>query len=98
MAVMNVARMAAEQGIPQTEAYKKLGYGGDGRDFTASTEILADLKVKSVVLITNNPEKVQALKAAGIPVSGTRPAAISTEGNEALKAYYADKQAKGHTL
>jgi 3,4-dihydroxy 2-butanone 4-phosphate synthase/GTP cyclohydrolase II len=98
LAVMNVAKVAAEQGIPQTQAYKKLGYAADGRDFTAAAQILADLRVKSVTLITNNPNKVEAVKQAGIPVSGTRQAAISTEGNESLKAYYADKKAKGHNL
>jgi 3,4-dihydroxy 2-butanone 4-phosphate synthase/GTP cyclohydrolase II len=98
MAVMNVARLASEQGIPQSEAYRKLGFGADGRDYMAAAEILADLKVKSIVLITNSPEKVQTLEQAGVKVSGTRGAVIDVQGNETLKAYYADKQAKGHHL
>jgi len=97
-AVMNAAKLASEQGIPQTEAYKKLGFGDDARRFTSAAKILSDLKVASVVLITDNPQKVEGLVRDGINVSGIKQAVVDTKGNDSLKTYYADKISKGHNI
>jgi len=51
-------------GLSQSEAYKKVGFEADARTFRPAAEILSDLKVKSVVLLTNNPEKAQDLRRA----------------------------------
>ena len=59
-------------GMSQSEAYEKVGYEADARSFRPAAEILAELKVKSVVLITNNQEKAEDLRRASINVSGTR--------------------------
>ncbi len=66
-------------GLSQSEAYKKVGFESDARSFRPAAEILSDLKVKSVVLLTNNPEKAQDLRNASITVSETKQMTISTK-------------------
>ena len=61
-----------KQGSTQGEAYKKAGYKADARSFRPAAEILAELKVKSVILLTNNPEKAEDLRRASIVVSDTK--------------------------
>ncbi len=60
-------------GLSQGEAYIKAGYEADARTFRPAAEILNELKIKSVVLLTNNPEKAEDLRRASIIVSETRP-------------------------
>ena len=57
-----------DQGMDTIEANIELGYAADCRQFELPGEILKLLKVPAVRLITNNPEKVEALVAAGIEV------------------------------
>jgi GTP cyclohydrolase II len=59
-------------GLKQSEAYEKAGFEADARSFRPAAEILADLKVESVVLLTNNAEKAEDLRRASIIVSGTK--------------------------
>lgn len=59
-----------KQGVPQAEAYEAVGFKKDARDFTAAAEILKDLKVKSIRMLTNNPKKVSTLTEHGIEVVG----------------------------
>lgn len=59
-------------GHSQGEAYKLAGFEVDARSFRPAAEILADLAVSSVILITNNPEKAEDLRRAAINVSGTK--------------------------
>jgi 3,4-dihydroxy 2-butanone 4-phosphate synthase/GTP cyclohydrolase II len=59
-------------GLSQSEAYKKVGYEADARSFRPAAEILNELKVKSVVLLTNNAEKAEDLRRASIKVSDTQ--------------------------
>jgi len=66
-------------GLSQSEAYKKVGFESDARSFRPAAEILSDLKVESVVLLTNNPEKAQDLRNASITVSETKQMTISTK-------------------
>jgi len=59
-------------GFSQSEAYEKAGFKADARSFRPAAEILADLKVKSVVLLTNNAEKAEDLRKASIIVSAKK--------------------------
>lgn len=59
-----------KKGVPQAEAYEAVGFKKDARDFTVAAEILNQLKVKSVRMLTNNPTKVQTLTAHGVNVVG----------------------------
>ena len=58
-------------GFSQSEAYEKAGFSADARNFRSAAEILSDLQIKSVILITGNPEKVNALRKASIIVAGS---------------------------
>ncbi|MGB7070073.1 MAG: hypothetical protein WBD22_11315 [Pyrinomonadaceae bacterium] len=60
-------------GFSQSEAYVKAGYTSDARSFRPAAEILNELKVRSVVLLTNNPDKAEYLRRASITVSDTKP-------------------------
>jgi GTP cyclohydrolase II len=60
------------EGLGQTEAYLELGYEADARSYKRAAEILDELKVKSVVLLTNNPDKVGDLEKENISISGTK--------------------------
>jgi 3,4-dihydroxy 2-butanone 4-phosphate synthase/GTP cyclohydrolase II len=53
-------------GLDTVEANIALGHQVDAREWSDAVEILAELGIKSVVLMTNNPEKIQALSDAGI--------------------------------
>lgn len=59
-------------GMSQGEAYKKAGFEADARSFRPAAEILADLGVMSVILLTNNPKKADDLRRYSIVVSDTR--------------------------
>ena len=60
-------------GSPQAEAYVKAGFREDGRDYRVVRDILADLRVRSVVLLANGTGKADELRNEGVTVSGTRP-------------------------
>jgi 3,4-dihydroxy 2-butanone 4-phosphate synthase/GTP cyclohydrolase II len=55
-----------DQGLDTVEANIALGHQVDAREWSDAVEILAELEISSVVLMTNNPEKIQALIEAGI--------------------------------
>jgi len=57
-----------EKGLDTVEANEKLGFGADLRDYGISAQILTDLGVKSVRLLTNNPKKVLGLQGYGVDI------------------------------
>lgn len=59
-------------GLSQSEAYVKAGFQPDARSYRPAAEILTELRVKSVVLLTNNHEKSEDLRRASITVSRTK--------------------------
>lgn len=68
-----------DEGLDTVEANHALGYRTDHREFELPAEILKSLGLKEVRLMTNNPEKVAALEAAGMVVSERISAAIPSE-------------------
>jgi GTP cyclohydrolase II len=56
----------------QAKAYEMAGYKADARSYRAAAEILNELKIKSIVLLANNPEKAEDLRRESIVVSGSR--------------------------
>lgn len=97
-ALMLAARMSGERGISQTEAYERLGYPSDPRSYRAAAGILSDLGVRSVVLLSDSPAKAEALSEGGVVVAESRSVSVSLEDFPSLRAYYADKRARGYTL
>jgi GTP cyclohydrolase II len=57
-----------DQGYDTVEANLLLGHQPDERDYRVAAAILRELEVRSVRLLTNNPQKVESLVLAGIPV------------------------------
>lgn len=78
-------------GVSQSEAYERLGYRRDAREYQVAAEILQVLGIRSIVVLTNNPKKVAALREAGLPIvkSGKRVSIEPT--NALLKKQYEDK-------
>ena len=67
----------------------------DAREWSDAVEILAELGIKRVVLMTNNPEKIQALSAAGIE---STVHSLPIKSNEFNQKYLDTKATKlGHT-
>jgi GTP cyclohydrolase II len=59
-----------QQGVDTVDANLRLGFEADARKYYVASAMLADLGVVSVKVLTNNPAKVEALRADGVVVSG----------------------------
>jgi GTP cyclohydrolase II len=92
------SRVLQAQGWSQTEAYRRLGYAADAHQYTSAAEILRDLRGDSIMLLTNSPQKVEGLQAAGIHISGTHPLVVDPGTNERLRRRYAEKTQQGHDI
>ena len=62
-----------QEGLDTVDADGTLGFGADERRYDAAVEMLRQLHVDRVQLLTNNPEKVRALREAGIQVMDRQP-------------------------
>jgi GTP cyclohydrolase II len=83
-----------EQGADTVDANRLLGFEDDLRQYHAASAMLRDLNVLSVRLLTNNPQKVEALRAEGINVERV-PARI--EAGRENEEYLATKRSRmGH--
>ncbi|MBK0418625.1 GTP cyclohydrolase II [Leucobacter sp. CSA1] len=86
-----------EQGVDTLDANLQLGLPADARDYTAAAEILADLGIGRVRLLTNNPDKVTQLEAHGVAVSERVPLLVGvTELNTRYLETKRDRM--GHQL
>ena len=85
------------QGMDTVEANEKLGFKADMRDYGVGAQILVDLGVKKMRLLTNNPKKMIGLEGYGLSVVEQVP--IEVEANCHNQGYLKCKQAKmGHLL
>ncbi len=62
-----------EQGLDTVEANLALGFRDDERDYAAAAHMLHTLRLRSVRLITNNPDKIRQLERHGVSVAGRIP-------------------------
>jgi len=98
-ALMLAATMASDQSISQDEAYRLMGFEPpDRRDYTEAAEVLADLEVSSIELLTNNPGKEYQLRKAGVSVVSTTQVALDVELHPQLRRYYDEKAMLGHNV
>ncbi len=72
LALLQSRKLKAD-GLSQAEAYVKLGYAADARSYIRAAEILRELMVQSITLMTNNPEKVSQLRQDGLVIAGIQP-------------------------
>jgi GTP cyclohydrolase II len=86
-----------DQGLDTVEANVRLGYKADCREFELPAEILKQLNVTAVRLMTNNPEKVEAIESVGIRV--VERISSEVEPQESFEKYMQVKQEKmGHIV
>ncbi|NMI06628.1 bifunctional 3,4-dihydroxy-2-butanone-4-phosphate synthase/GTP cyclohydrolase II [Paenibacillus sp. SZ31] len=86
-----------EEGLDTVDANLKLGFAADLRDYGIGAQILKDLGVRQIRLLTNNPRKIKGLEGYGLEV--VERVAIQMEENEDNTVYLHTKQAKlGHML
>lgn len=84
-------------GMDTVEANLALGFKADLREYGTGAEILADLGVKKMILMTNNPMKIKGLDGYGLEVVGREP--IEMTCNEKNEFYMYTKYKKmGHIL
>ena len=84
-----------DEGLNTYEANAAMGHGEDERQYSDAVEILTHYKVKSVRLLTNNPEKEQALRKAGVDVAERIPLR-GTETADNADYLRAKKEITGH--
>jgi 3,4-dihydroxy 2-butanone 4-phosphate synthase/GTP cyclohydrolase II len=91
------AYVLQDQGYDTVEANEKLGFKADLRDYGIGAQVLADLGIRRMRLITNNPKKIVGLEGYGLSVVDQVP--IETEPNDYNRCYLECKQLKmGHYL
>lgn len=86
-----------EKGLDTVEANLQLGLPADDRDFSIAIDILNELDVKEINLLTNNPEKIKAVEESNIKLNHRVPLQIAA--NENSEGYLKTKKEYfGHLL
>src|SRR5579864_5988334 len=86
-----------DQGLDTVEANERLGFKADQRDYGIGAQILTDLGVKTMRLLTNNPRKFVGLQGYGLAISATVP--LEIPASDSTRRYLKTKKDKlGHTL
>lgn len=91
-------KLMMEQGIDTVTAYEQLGYPSDQRNYKVAAEILQDLGVKSIRMITNSPDKLEQIQRYGIKVLGRIPCEIPPLNSTVRKDLIAKREHHGHFL
>ncbi|WP_395297135.1 bifunctional 3,4-dihydroxy-2-butanone-4-phosphate synthase/GTP cyclohydrolase II [Kitasatospora hibisci] len=86
-----------EQGRDTVDANLDLGLPADARDYSIGAQMLGDLGVRSLTLLTNNPEKLAALTEHGLKVKG-REAVQTPAGEHNLRYLRTKRDRMGHDL
>ena len=90
-------RLQQEEGLDTVEANERLGFQADLRDYGIGAQILVDLGIRKVRLMTNNPRKIVALKGFDLTIVERVPIVI--EPNPLNQRYLDTKKKKlGHML
>ena len=91
------AYILQDKGLDTVEANVALGHKADLRDYGVGAQMLADLGIKNIKLLTNNPRKIVALEGYGLKVIERIP--LEIESNPANYNYLKTKKEKlGHML
>ncbi|MBW2976185.1 GTP cyclohydrolase II [Candidatus Woesearchaeota archaeon] len=86
-----------DRGMDTVEANEKLGFKADMRDYTMGVQILADLGLQKIRLMTNNPKKIEGLSKYGIEIVERIPLIIKPNTKN-VKYLKAKKEKLGHYL
>ncbi len=91
------AYVLQEAGLDTVEANHALGFDSDERNYKIAADILKSFGVSTIILLTNNPEKVRQMTENGITVVKRVP--LKVHPNEINKKYLSTKKEKmGHLL
>jgi len=94
---LHAYRLQDEQGMDTVEANEALGHPADKRDYGVGAQILYDLGVRGMRLLTNNPKKIYGLGGYGLEIVEQVP--IKIEPNSYNERYLRTKKEKlGHNL
>ena len=86
-----------DKGMDTVEANQALGFEPDLRDYGIGAQILADLGLKNIRLLTNNPRKIVGLEGYGLKIIEREP--LEIEPNPSNYSYLKTKKEKlGHQL
>jgi len=86
-----------EQGLDTVEANIELGFKADAREYGIGSQILADLGLTTIRVLTNNPKKISGISGFGLEVVSQEP--IEVEPNDENREYLETKRDKlGHTI
>jgi 3,4-dihydroxy 2-butanone 4-phosphate synthase/GTP cyclohydrolase II len=97
--LMNKLRAYAlqDQGLDTVEANERLGFKADQRDYGMGVQILREIGVRSMRLLSNNPRKLVAIEGYGLSVSQWLP--LEIPASESTRGYLKTKKEKlGHKL
>ncbi len=97
--IINKIRAYALQdgGADTVEANERLGFAVDSREYLQCAEIIADLGLRKIRIMSNNPEKIAALRTAGLEIVERVP--LEIEAREPAEQYLKTKKEKlGHLL
>ncbi|MFE6765913.1 bifunctional 3,4-dihydroxy-2-butanone-4-phosphate synthase/GTP cyclohydrolase II [Streptomyces sp. NPDC057689] len=86
-----------ERGVDTLDANLELGLPADARDYAAGAQILKDLGVHSLRLMTNNPDKTAAITRHGLTVTGREPMPVQA-GEHNLRYLRTKRDRMGHDL
>ncbi|MFD8826150.1 bifunctional 3,4-dihydroxy-2-butanone-4-phosphate synthase/GTP cyclohydrolase II [Streptomyces sp. NPDC059605] len=86
-----------ERGVDTLDANLELGLPADARDYAAGAQILKDLGVRSLRLMTNNPDKTAAILRHGLAVTGREPMPVQA-GEHNLRYLRTKRDRMGHDL
>ncbi|MFE6188393.1 bifunctional 3,4-dihydroxy-2-butanone-4-phosphate synthase/GTP cyclohydrolase II [Streptomyces sp. NPDC056465] len=86
-----------ERGSDTLDANLELGLPADARDYAAGARILSDLGVRTLRLMTNNPDKTAALVRHGLEVTGREPMPVQA-GEHNLRYLRTKRDRMGHDL
>jgi 3,4-dihydroxy 2-butanone 4-phosphate synthase/GTP cyclohydrolase II len=97
LAKLRAYQLQQEEGLDTVEANRRLGFGPDLRHYGIGAQILVDLGVRDIRLLTNNPKKVVGLDGYGLRILERVPIQIAPNQNNRL--YLQTKKHKlGHLL
>ena len=97
LAKLRAYQLQQQEGLDTVEANRRLGFGPDLRHYGIGAQILVDLGIRQIRLLTNNPKKVVGLDGYGLRIVERVP--IQVAANQRNKQYLQTKRDKlGHLL
>ncbi|TSC58791.1 MAG: 3,4-dihydroxy 2-butanone 4-phosphate synthase / GTP cyclohydrolase II [Candidatus Peregrinibacteria bacterium Greene0416_19] len=91
-------QLQQEEGLDTVEANEKLGFPGDLREYGIGAQMLKDIGVSKIRLLTNNPKKIVGLAGYGLEVVEQLPIEIKPRSHRQHKYLKAKKEKMGHLL